>query len=522
MASIPLPALSVQPPQNALEEFARVAQIGSQIQNQKAQALEIQQREQQNTDLQATTEAMRNWDPKTQSYDDLMKDVLARGGSANAATTIQQHGIQVQKGIQELTDAQRKSFKENNEFLGNDLEQYADPKLVPDEEIHDTARNHVMSLVQSGRLGKDEGMQLINGINNAPDAASLRQGIDHYAKLKLGAAAVAAQEKTAAETSKDTAQAREATATAALKEIEAQGLKGLTPDFVSKQVDNVYDPKTEGTPNQLVKAQALGALERGDVQGAKDILNKAFQSKLEEQKAIDLETNPKLQQAKVHLAKMTKQAEEAITDGDPKAAGELLVNGDVSPSQLVSARKPAFAQQAFTAARDLAKSKGVEWTAQKAEADFQVAKSPANLAFFGSAKSLTDKGGTLDQLKAAAKDIPEHDFPVFNSVDDWIKASTGSGPIAKYAALALGVADDYSKVMGGGQGSDTSRVQALNLIAAKESPDQKQKSLEGIRGAVNSQKKSRIGNNHLLNSMYGNEGEVPANDFFTQHGGSPR
>ena len=143
------------------------------------------------------------------------------------------------------------------------------------------------------------------------------------------------------------------------------------------------------------------------------------------------------------------------------------------------------------------------WNAQKAEADFRVASSSAQVALFGSAKSLTDPGGTLDQLKAAGKDIPQGQIPIFNSVADAIKASTGSGPIAKYASIALGVADDYSKVMGGGQGSDTSRTQALQLISAKQSPEQRAASIEGIRGAVGSQTNSRIGNNAVLQKMYG-------------------
>ena len=84
------------------------------------------------------------------------------------------------------------------------------------------------------------------------------------------------------------------------------------------------------------------------------------------------------------------KARQAIQDGDPKAAGQLLVNGDIAPSQIISARKPEFAQQAFQAAHDIS---GGSWNGQKAEADFKVASSPANLAFFGSAKSLTAKVG---------------------------------------------------------------------------------------------------------------------------------
>jgi len=208
----------------------------------------------------------------------------------------------------------------------------------------------------------------------------------------------------------------------------------------------------------------------------------------------------------LEIDKAKKSAEQAIADGDPNAAAQLLVNGTVAPSQLISSRKPEFAQKAFTAAAQLQPG----WNAQQSEASYKVAGSPAQVAFFGSSKSLTDKGGTLDQLAAAGKDIPDGQIPIFNTVADALKASTGSGPVAKYAAVALGVADDYAKVMGGGQGSDSSREQALKLISAKQSPEQRAASIEGIRGAVGSQTTSRIGNNTVLQKMYGGDASKPA------------
>jgi hypothetical protein len=178
-----------------------------------------------------------------------------------------------------------------------------------------------------------------------------------------------------------------------------------------------------------------------------------------------------------------------------------LVNHDAALSELKArGSTPEFIASTLAAAHQLS---GGQYNAQQADAAFDVAKSPANVAFFGSAKSLTDKGGTLDQLAEVAKTIPQNQIPAFNSIADWEKAATGNGPIAKYASLALGVADDYSKVMGGGQGSDSSRMAALNLVAAKQSPEQKVSSLEGIRGAVTSQMSSRIGNNPVLQRMYG-------------------
>jgi hypothetical protein len=212
-----------------------------------------------------------------------------------------------------------------------------------------------------------------------------------------------------------------------------------------------------------------------------------------------LSTAQVAQKTQLAMDASKKATDQAIQDGDPNAAAKLLIDGTVAPSQLISSRKPEFAQKAFTAAQQMQPG----WNAQKADADFKVASSPQQVAFFGSAKSLTDPGGTLDQLKAAGDDIPGGKIPVFNSIADAIRASTGSGPIAKYASIALGVADDYSKVMGGGQGSDTSRTQALQLISAKQSPEQRAASIEGIRGAVGSQASSRIGNNAVLQKMYG-------------------
>lgn len=501
-----LPALDIRPPAappDPLAEFTRVAQIRAQQQTQQAQAQEMQIRQQQINDEQATTSALKNWDPASGDFNGLTQGVLQHGGSAKAAAAAQKYGLDVANSVNQLQKDKIADYKEHQQLFADRLGPLTDPNVVSDEDLPSKAQATINDLIAHKIVDPAQGAQMQQAAQSITDPTALRQKIGQVRTLAMGSAGYAAQQKTAAETGEASAKGREANASAAMKEIEAKGLQGLTPEFISQQVDNVYDPNgtQTGGQNRLVKGQALGALQRGDVQGAKQILSDAFKSQLEEKKTIAVETDPHVQASKLELAKATKRAEQAISDGDPKDAAQLLVNGDVSPSMLVSNRKPSFATQAFTEAKNLKP----DWNAQKAQADFDVAKSPANLGFFGSAKSLTDKGGTLDQLAAAAKDIPENQIPVFNSVADAVKASTGSGPIAKYASLALGVAGDYSKVMGGGQGSDTSRTQAMNLIAAKQSPEQRAQSIEGIRGAVNSQKNSRIGNNGLLQKMYGDQ-----------------
>lgn len=199
---------------------------------------------------------------------------------------------------------------------------------------------------------------------------------------------------------------------------------------------------------------------------------------------------------------------QALSQGDPKAAGHLLVTGDATLSELKSrgATPDFIARTLFAASQE----SGGKYNAQAADAQFDVAKSPENVRFFGSAKSLTDPGGTLDQLAAAAKDIPNGQIPVFNSVADAMEKAKGSGPIAKYAAIMVGASDDYSKVMGGGTGSDSSRSQALNLIPANASPEARAAAIEGVRGAVGSQLNSRIGKNPVLQRMYGSNLSAPA------------
>lgn len=210
----------------------------------------------------------------------------------------------------------------------------------------------------------------------------------------------------------------------------------------------------------------------------------------------------------------------AVSQGNPNLAAQLLVNGDATLSELKArGSTPEFIAQTLQAAHQLS---GGKYNSQAADAEFSVAKSPANVSFFGSAKSLTDPGGTLDQLSDAAKAIPGGQIPVFNTIADAEKAATGSGPVAKYASLMLGVSDDYSKVMGGGNGSDTSRNQALKLIPANASPEARSAAIEGIRGAVGSQINSRVGSNPILKRMYGSAPSAASGGMVTvQIPGSP-
>ena len=355
------PALAIQPPQiqDPLQEYQRVAQIKGQIQQQELQQQDIAIKKQQAQDLQATTAAMQEADPKSPTYfDDLPKLVLKHGGSANAATAMQQHGMTVQKTAMDLTDAQRKQWGESHKTIGDQLGTLLDPNIVPDDQLHGAAVSKVNDLVQGKFIDPGQAQQYQQMIQQTTDPTQLRAGIGMIAKNMQGAATVAAQLKTKAETEKDTAQGREANAKAAMDELKAKGLQGLTPQAISDSVDKVFDPNgtQTGGQNRLVKAQALGALQRGDLQGAQKVLEDGFQSALGIQKDIAVATNPQIQAGKIAVASAEATARQKAMS--PDAEIEVAAQALTDPHNLTALKDVASMRgdqrlKIFTRAREI-------------------------------------------------------------------------------------------------------------------------------------------------------------------------
>ena len=526
VASLEPRAPSPAPPiANPLDEYGRVVQLQGAQQEMQARSLQMQIQQQQLQDQQAMTAAYKQMytpdgKPATATTtpdgssapsggatfkpQDFVQRILANGGSGQAAQAAQKNILAMQDTASQINQRDADTGSKNTETAIKKQGQLHD--LIQGlQQLANDPSGDIGSLNQAYQNAIPKVRQLGGDVSQLPtqftDLPSAQQALAKAQMTNGLWGHVLQDQKEQAQTSEANASAAKSNAAAALDQIRINLTKNSKPGDFDSQIDAIASGPANTALNSRTKAMVNFALSRGDIDSA----NSAIKMAAEQVASIEKETNPVVQAAKLHLAAATKAAEQAISDGDPRAAAQLLFDGDVAPSQLISSRKPAFAQQAFSIAQQMQPG----WNAQKAEADFNVAKSPTNLAFFGSAKSLTDPGGTLDQLKAAAKDIPQNQFPVFSSVADWYKAATGSGPIAKYAALALGVADDYSKVMGGGQGSDTSRQQALNLIAAKQSPEQRDASLDGIRGAVSSQTHSRIGGNPVMQKMYGSFAPSP-------------
>lgn len=297
--------------------------------------------------------------------------------------------------------------------------------------------------------------------------------------------------------------------------------QGLSADAAHQKIASIDAQNAALTKIETDPAELSGDKAPAAVSQLQGMLKSADDTQKPRIKSL-LATAQTAVQANLAFDAAKQRGIQAAKDGDPKAAGALLASGDAEPNDIKARQTPDFYIKAVNEAKKI----NPNFNAPAAQAQFQVAQSPANTAFFGSARSLTDKGGTLDQLIAAGKDIPSGKIPIFNSLADAQKAATGNGPIAKYAAVALSVADDSAKVQGGGTGSDSAREQALKLIPTNASPEARQGAVEGIRGGVNSQIDSRIGGNPVLQRMYGrgkdsgpdSGGGYKVGDTITQNG----
>jgi hypothetical protein len=312
MSSIPLPALHVNPPQqqDPMASVEKLVQLKSLMQGQQLQQGQIQEQQQQITDNHALTTAMKNWDPKTQSYDDLTHSVLKNGGSGNAALAIKQHALTVQKTVSDIAaqDAATGSknletFIGSHKAIGSALEGI---ESVPDDQLHDKAISTVNELVQSKILQPEMAQKFLQGIQQTSDPKVLRQSIDTFAKSSAGALAVAEEKKTEAQTAESNAKAAESNTQSQVGQQKLETIRNYknNPQLLNSEVDAAAPPNKYGSLNVRTKALVNQAMSVGDVDAAK----KAIEDASQQVSGIEKEINPQVQQNKVAVATAEGQA----------------------------------------------------------------------------------------------------------------------------------------------------------------------------------------------------------------------
>jgi hypothetical protein len=194
-----------------------------------------------------------------------------------------------------------------------------------------------------------------------------------------------------------------------------------------------------------------------------------------------------------------ERTQQAISQGDPNAAGKLLASRVLTLEELKSRQ---VTSQFINAALAAALKIDPTYKAPEASAQSRIAASPANAQFFGNTDSLLIRGGTLDQLLEAGNHISQNDWQILNKTKNWAELTTGNSGISAYAMKAIGVADDFAKVIGGGAGTDTARATVMGAIDPKLSPAQRASSVDAARGVVESQRNGRVGTNPYMKDMY--------------------
>jgi hypothetical protein len=194
-----------------------------------------------------------------------------------------------------------------------------------------------------------------------------------------------------------------------------------------------------------------------------------------------------------------KKAEDDAANGSPKIVAQMLVNGDAAWSQLVSTRKPEFLIQVAT----LAKALDPNFSIAKNESDYKASTNPQTRATLDLITTMTDNNGSIAVAQRAAQKLPQLNSQQANSVFNAFSRSFGSNSATNFHTAMLGLADEYSKVMGGGVSSDTGRQQALDILKDAYSSDQLSGAIDTMKQDIAARKSELIRGNRVLEQTYG-------------------
>jgi hypothetical protein len=205
------------------------------------------------------------------------------------------------------------------------------------------------------------------------------------------------------------------------------------------------------------------------------------------------------QSNEIAFAANKKRTEDDIANGDPKQLAELLNSGDAAWSQLVSTRKPEFLTKVIAAWKAINPNASVA----KNEADYKQATNPQVRATLDLIQTMTDRNGSIAIAKKAAEKLPQFNSQIANAVFNATTTSFGSSSVTDFHTAMLGLADEHSKVMGGGVGTDTGRQQALNLLHDAYSHNQLSGAVAIMEADILARKSELIRGNRVLEQTYG-------------------
>ena len=211
MATIPLPALSLNkqsPPPDPLAQYAQILQLK---QMQQAQPLQLQILQNQNQagqlanqeaqiqlqDKQAVTQAMQQWEGK--DINSLYSLVLKNGGSGQAVFGMKKQALDMESTIAQTAKNQgdaglatiEAQQKKNDSVVGA-LLPLTDPTKVPDAQLPQAIQQTVQSLVQ-GQMLDPQHAQAAQQLLQSGDPNAIRSGLKQFANTLLAQSQITSQ-----------------------------------------------------------------------------------------------------------------------------------------------------------------------------------------------------------------------------------------------------------------------------------------------------------------------------------------
>ncbi len=220
---------------------------------------------------------------------------------------------------------------------------------------------------------------------------------------------------------------------------------------------------------------------------------------------------------------------------DSSSIPVMLVEGQMDPSQLSKRVSKGYSMNAVleAASRYSQQKYGQPFSVAQATSDFKYATNPQTQNTLRMINGMTDAGGSLDIVANAAKNLPAVNSTVANKLFNIGSAQFGDPVLTNFHVAMLGLADEYSKVMGGGTSSDTGRQQALDILKDGYSNNQIAGAINILRSDIAARKAAIVGTNRYLQRQFGQKmapgaQATPApqqnagNDPFAKFGGKKR
>jgi hypothetical protein len=364
MATIPLPALAVRPP-DPIEQYGRVLSLQNLMKQQQLIPLQIQQAQQQTEqgalDLQSQKAMMEGFrqfpgDP----------DKALNWAEQNGA--LPKHILAAQTGLADYREKlanTNKTVNENNLNLHNQAQSVLQNVLDhKPEDANDQSAVDPQMASQAWAQIQQRGL--------LPDI-QLPQGFDPthvtYGQLRDFTNGLVTR-TTLLDQALKQQQAQEAAAKipgeqaeSAIKSKEAEAIKNLTPQSLSDWIDSAVPARGPyANLNSRTHALAGGALAMGDIKGAQEAVRQAAESISQ----IERETNPQVIGARIaagvgteigKLKAQQKMFPSPIVGVAPHLAGAAVSDAQKAGADYVQAQSAAQEMQSFI---DLARQGNVE------------------------------------------------------------------------------------------------------------------------------------------------------------------